>query len=261
MNNIVDLINQQIGEITTDAFYDDYKIKAYEQRIFMQRETADPNEIMLVVEFGQSTQVHGQTLQPFRILVFSEENSFDVAKKLMDHYVLTYNFKRSATGDYHKQFYSGVRPLQNFIELNAGYRALFSVDGTITESSNLNDIVEILFHKNAQDAGVAIQTLTEKDTYSVTLNPLASYDNEGNVKSHAVSGVYVLAFTCYAMDNDFQDKVTDKKFFVSPPHEKFILSVKYRNGKELTKAEFVLVDTTYESEQSSLPLNVYVFTR
>lgn len=261
MNKIVDLINQQIGEITNNEFYEGYKIKAYEQRIFDERGKIKPNEIILIVEFGQSTQVHGQTLQPFRILVFSEENSFAVAKKVMDNYVLAYNFKRSDSGDYHKQFYSGVRPLQNFIDLNAGYRALFSVDGTITESSNLNDIVEILFHKNAQDAGVAIQTLTEKDTYSVTLNPLASYDNEGNVKSHAVSGVYVLAFTCYAMDNDFQDKVTDLKFFTLPPSTKFLLSVKYRNGKELTKAEFVLVDTTYESEQSSLPLNVYVFSR
>jgi len=262
MSNI-DIINQQLGQIISDIKYEGYFVRAYEERMFEElKDGLDSKGIYIVVRFGAPTNNFGQKYVNMTMTAMSEQNAFDIALMLLDEYAGTYNNYVDTTNGYIKQFYTGANILQNFAEIDAGFRALIAVNGAWLVSSDLNPITSIVYYATAEaETGETLKFIYSSDDYSVQLNPVANYNALGEARSTGATATYVLTFTAYATNTPLANKVLDQKLGTLGVNPDYYFTITYLNGKKLTKGKFKLANTTTEENMGSLPVSAFVFTK
>lgn len=262
MNNI-DIINQQLGMIIAQDKYDGYKVRAYEERMFEElKDGLDSHTIYVVVKFGANVPNFGQSFFNLTLTAISEENSFDIARMLLDEYATTYNNYVDTSEGYLKQFYSGVEILQNFAEIDIGFRALLFINGSWVISNDINVITSIVYYVSADAlTGETLKFITCDDDYTVQLNPIANFNALGETRATGATSTYLINIVSYSTNTSLANKVLDQKLGTLGVNPDYFFTITYKNGKSLSKAKFKLVNTKYTDQLGSLPMTTFTFTR
>ena len=143
----------------------DVEIKVSEEQTFAKMEELTPNSIYVVVKYLSSDIEYYAETMPIQILVLSEQNSLEKAQMLMNKFANDNNWQViQENGTYIKQQYNSPVVLNNYTEVDYGYRSVLYVTGTLYIMENIVDV------KNVTIDGEELKPLSFNISYSMSTN-------------------------------------------------------------------------------------------
>ena len=246
------MIKSEIDHILNDPeidplFYEPYKnsVEICDEQIFAKKKDVSPNHIYIVVKFGTASFDFGQALMPVTINAVSEQNKLDVCQKLLFDLATIYTQSPPIEGsdfpetDYVKQIWNTPNVINNFNEINVGFRSLFYMTGTILIGHNSSPIEELWFNLGEEDAVPIHQyMITFSDSFDVYPDTQAFYTTNGIGKTEAKTASYAFSITLFKTNNVFMNlcKAIKRGDLNKAPDgicTKFLLSMRDKDDFEL----------------------------
>lgn len=293
----LDMIKKEIDYILTSSdvdphFYEKYanSVEICDEQIFAKKKNLTPNRIYIVVKFGTASFDFGQALLPITLNAVSEQNSVDVCQKLL--FDLATNFTQQppidgtefASTDYVKQLWNTPNVINNFNEVNIGFRSLMYMTGTLLVGHNSSPIVELIYNKDATDGSMVElhkYMITFSDSFDVYPDTQAFYTTHGIGKTAAKTASYAFSITLFKVSNPFMNKCRAIKRGNVDPNEggfeegissKFSISMLDKDDIEVDPAtgdetkhyftkEYTLINMTIQQNKGDLPTVALTFAR
>lgn len=143
----------------------DVDVKVSEEQTFAKMDELTPNSIYIVVKYLSSDIEYYAETMPIQILVLSEQNSLEKAQMLMNKFANDNNWQViQENGTYIKQQYNSPVVLNNYTEVDYGYRSVLYVTGTLYIMENIVDV------KNVTIDGEELKPLSFNISYSMSTN-------------------------------------------------------------------------------------------
>ena len=143
----------------------DVDVKVSEEQTFAKMDELTPNSIYVVVKYLSSDIEYYAETMPIQILVLSEQNSLEKAQMLMNKFANDNNWQViQENGTYIKQQYNSPVVLNNYTEVDYGYRSVLYVTGTLYIMENIVDV------KNVTIDGEELKPLSFNISYSMSTN-------------------------------------------------------------------------------------------
>lgn len=140
-------------------------VKVSEEQTFAKMDELTPNSIYVVVKYLSSDIEYYAETMPIQILVLSEQNSLEKAQMLMNKFANDNNWQViQENGTYIKQQYNSPVVLNNYTEVDYGYRSVLYVTGTLYIMENIVDV------KNVTVDGEELKPLAFNISYSMSTN-------------------------------------------------------------------------------------------
>ena len=264
-------------DATIYAAYKDHVIICDEQ-IFAQQRQLTPKTIYIVVKFGNASFDFGQSLMPITINAVSEQNAVDICQKLLFDLATTYTqqepgniteWETNDSTDYVKQLWNTPNVINNFNEINIGFRSLMYMTGTVLIGHNSSPIVELIYNKDATDGSevpLHQYMITFADSYDMSPDTQAFYSTDGIGRTAAKTASYGFSITLFKVDNEFMRKcraikrgnLTDAPDGIS---SKFSISMRDKDEEQVWTAEYCLVNMTIQQNKGDLPTVALTFVR
>ena len=207
-------------DATIYAAYKDHVIICDEQ-IFAQQRQLTPKTIYIVVKFGNASFDFGQSLLPITINAVSEQNAVDICQKLLFDLATTYTqqgpgnlteWETNDLTDYVKQLWNTPNVINNFNEINIGFRSLMYMTGTVLIGHNSSPIVELVYNKGLSDQFILSDyMITFSDSYDMYPDTQAFYSTNGIGRTAAKTASYAFSVTLFKVKSDFMSKCRDIK--------------------------------------------------
>ena len=133
-------ITEKLNILKNQSGYD-VNIEVANEQAFAKIKSFKPNTIYVIIKMLSSTLTYNIDTQPVQILAITEQNQIDITKDLLTRFTEIYNWDAGLFGaTYVKQQYSAPVVLSNFNEVEAGYRSVIYVTGTLYL---MDDVVDI----------------------------------------------------------------------------------------------------------------------
>lgn len=233
IQSILKLLTNQFTEVMSNDpnLFDKYKIVLSNEQQFVKERHQEHNYIFLVVKFLEGTKDNGQLQQPILINAIGENNAVDVCQRLLHEYSQTYSVSYPAVDMDEfviKQSYSTPMVMQNFNNVNDGYRSLFYMSGTFFVSSNVNLIKKISW-LNDENIEEDIPFINASLHYAAQIDPRSQYGSNDFNKSTALIRTLSLNVSIYNTTSNFNKKVLSVMFGGSSVDTTFTFTITYKD--------------------------------
>lgn len=262
---ILQIVRGQLIEVMKSypTIYEKYNIKIANEQYFVKPDQENPNDIYLIMRFGQATVSWSQTVMSFSIMVLSEENSMDVSKNLLTEFALRYNLTKWE--DEGIQEVIGTPSINNNFNIAyAGYRSTMSVDGAFLIAPQSNTYKFIYLYKEIEkdengnnievDKEEEIKCLAQGFNASFQLDTQVMYNKNDIASSIGKWGTISLSLSSYLLsDSIFMADLLKCAIMKHSGrlgkgiNTSFKIRIDFRDGNTLTE-DFKLV--SYQTSQS-----------
>lgn len=225
----------------------DVDVKVSEEQTFAKMDELTPNSIYVVVKYLSSDIEYYAETMPIQILVLSEQNSLEKAQMLMNKFANDNNWQViQENGTYIKQQYNSPVVLNNYTEVDYGYRSVLYVTGTLYIMENIVDV---------QDLTIDTE-ITKPLTFGLTY---VMNTNCQNVPvGHLVSSVktnasLAISFTIPLTSKyDFIKKITDIMNGTENGNQNFIISFSIGESS-FTNMKFKMINAQITTAPNQVP--------
>lgn len=140
LGNIVNVLNFT----DEDGNPETVNVIVTEEQLFAKMEKLIPNNIYVVIKYLSSNIEYYTETLPLQLLVLSEQNSFKKAEMIMNKFATDNNWQIIIDDGTHiKQQYNSPVVLNNFVEVDYGYRSVLYVTGTLFIMENVVDVTDV----------------------------------------------------------------------------------------------------------------------
>ena len=276
------MIKDEINNILTNPLIDPVLYKPYvnsveicDEQIFAKKKDISPNHIYIVVKFGTASFDFGQALMPITINAVSEQNKLEVCQKLLFDLATEYTQKAPIEGsgfpesDYVKQIWNTPNVINNFNEVNIGFRSLFYMTGVVLIGHDSSPITELIYNKDATDGStfnLHEYMITFSDSFDAYPDTQAFYTTHGIGKTEIKTASYAFSVTLFKVDKPFMSlcRAIKRGDLTDAPNgicTKFSLSMKDKDETGYWTAEYSLVNMTIQQNKGDLPTVALTFAR
>lgn len=285
------MIKDEIDHILNDplidpVLYEPYKnsVEICDEQIFAKKKDISPNHIYIVVKFGTASFDFGQALMPVTINAVSEQNKLEVCQKLLFDLATEYTQKAPIEGsdfpesDYVKQIWNTPNVINNFNEINIGFRSLFYMTGVVLIGHDSSPITDLIYNKGQSDEfELHKYMITFSDSFDVYPDTQAFYSTNGIGKTASKTASYAFSVTLFKVNKPFlslcraikRGDLTgapngiSSKFSISML-DKDEITVNPSTGEETKNyftADYCLVNMTIQQNKGDLPTVALTFAR
>lgn len=268
VNKIMEIITEQFVSVMDQDpdFYSDYNIILSNEQQYVKNRERDVNAIYIVVKFMPATLNFGQSVLPITINAMGERNKIDVCQHLLLEFAQTYNLGDPITSgdDIIKQVYTSPTVLNNFNDVDIGFRSLFYMSGTFLIGSSINSIESISYNIGG-GRHQEIDFLASSWAFDIQLDSQAFFGTNSRTKSKSRIGTLTLNITSYLLENVFFSKILGiawNNTTLAPDGIKsvFKLTVKFKSGLTVTDMDFMLVNVAEQQNIGEFPVVTLTFT-
>lgn len=221
-----------------------------------------PTTIYVIVSFEEGELWFGNTIVPITLVVYSEQGSFDKARKLITYFASNYNFiKGNGTNNAtYIQSYSIPQMREEFAEEDNSFRAIFDLSGTFVYGENINGITSLVIDEeeitflnidvdftmipnsaNLGDKNNRTTTTNRSGTFTMALSTPSFLNGTG---SNFISKVDSIVFGNANINTTFEVRFV--KGGVSYPS--------YEENETPTTRTLHLISASYNQEITGIPL-------
>ena len=202
--------------LNSDEIYDSYKghVVICDEQIFAQQKQLTPKTIYLVVKFGNASFDFGQALLPITINAVSEQNALDICQRILFELATRYtqeeplNIEDFEVSDYAKQIWNTPNVINNFNEVNIGFRSLMYMTGTLLIGHDSSPIVELIYNKGQTDEVLLHKyMITFTDSFDIYPDTQAFFVTNGIGRTAAKTAAYAFSITLFKVTNPFMNKI------------------------------------------------------
>lgn len=144
-------LTEKLGNIVSELNFTDengnpetVNVIVTEEQLFAKMEKLTPNNIYVVIKYLSSNIEYYTETLPLQLLVLSEQNSFKKAEMIMNKFATDNNWQIIIDDGTHiKQQYNSPVVLNNFVEVDYGYRSVLYVTGTLFIMENVVDVTDV----------------------------------------------------------------------------------------------------------------------
>lgn len=249
VQKILDLLTEQFTSLIQNddtGTYSKYSIELANERAMTKEKFYSRNVIFIVVRFLPSYIYYGEAVIPITLKTISEENTIEVAQKLLMEFALTYNLKDNGEGTI-KQVYQTPSVTTNYNEIYGGYRTAFYMSGTfvVSEDSNPFDIT-ISSEDDAYDSenpeNNVIPLISSGFATTTQADSQPFYSTNGFVDTLGQFRSLGISIATFMTNSAFCNKCLDISLGLNgrTPKDKFHLILTFKNGRTVEK-EFTLM--------------------
>ncbi len=125
----------------------DCSIEVGEEQIFAKMDKFEPKTIYVVVKNLSSDMIYNAETLPIQLVILSERNSVKNATALFNKFTTENNWRAThySDGTYVKQQWNSPAVLNNFTEVDVGYRSVLYVSGTLYIMHDTLDIQQFQY--------------------------------------------------------------------------------------------------------------------
>jgi len=253
------------------ALYSNFHlVLSMEQQFVKKREQAH-NYIYIVIKLAEGVKDNGQLQQGVLISAVGENNAVEVAQRLLHELSQTYSVNAAPiTMDnlIIKQAYSTPIVMQNFNQVNDGYRSLFYMSGTFFIGFNIDLIEEINWIKNDEES-IRIPFITASTHYTAQIDPRSQYGSNDFTNTVALIRTLSLNINVYNTMDEFNTAVYNVVFGGSSVDTIFKFAITYKNPnitdsngkKRIMEVGMRLVDVSDAQQLRAFPARSLTFTK
>ena len=202
ISDIKNFIEEKLKALC-EQYYPDYRVNVYDEINYQDLANDDIDDNTIIVMFKSlAGTINNKTASiPAQLSIFSEQNSLRVTKDLFNKFANLYSNKEETIGlNRIKQYYTTPVDIQNFLEVNNGYRSMIYVGADFILIENISGLKEVKIDNE----------LIEFETYS--LNYVANQSssqsfNEKILRSKNQTPSLTLQLTIYPTNSIFNQKL------------------------------------------------------
>lgn len=233
----------------------DYEIIVDNEVAFYTHEkTLDPKKIFVVIKELSGANVYNTFVVPCELHIFSEENSVEVTKKILDYYCKTYNLSLFTSGfDTIQTILETPEIDANFYNVGAGFRSMFEVEATFLIYQNVLEVSSIVVDGEEQElVNLALAYSGAVDTKSFADERL-----QKSVVSNGARGLSLITPAKYTAL--FQKALAIHEGSLSVNSD-FSITITFRNGYTYT-GTYKLSSIDFGKEYGELPALSFEFVK
>ena len=240
-----------------EEYFSDFSISLTDTRQFATIDKLEPNRIYLILKFGSATIEFGQANIPITIEAISESNSISACKDLLYGYVAKYNLAENFDSSF-RQYYTSPEQNSLFEEVYEGFRATFSVAGTLLISEDANPMK--IEYKIGENEYEEIENFDYTTSLNISVDPRVPYGNDNFSESVGQYGTQTLGFMMYLTTSNFSKKIIEAYMRESSVDEDYVLKISFPNIDKEKEFTFKLVDLTIKKDLKSHPIANVTFS-
>lgn len=215
------------------------------EREFLGEKQLKENAIYVVISYDGANNNFAEYVVPFTLNVLSENNDLDIAKELLNTFALRFNLASiviEVDGVKQKLLQLFDTPLVNdaFSEVDSGYRALMSLEGSFVIASNTNDLTSVEFLDSETQTYINIPFITGVIEFTNTVLPEPQGDTYGRNKTINLNQTITISIATYLLNNSLFDSVLDNYLSCQGDfNARYTLKITFLNGKQIVN-DFVV---------------------
>lgn len=241
IENDIELIDERSFEMLQDDYIENYdKMRS---------------KIFVVLKLEKGTIQFGSVVQPATLICYSETESFDKARALLNDVATRFNFNLSNGENsdvFLQEVYTTSEMEDAFIEEGNNFRASFSINATFVYSENMSGITEITINNNA------ITFVSANAVGNISPNTANIGNNNGRTQTFNKFMSFNLTFAFPSRENEYLTQVCDGVLFGNTDLNIEYVVVIRKNGTNYTK-RLKILSIDYEQNMGEIPAYAVAF--
>ena len=261
--NYGEYLLEELNRTRATLGFDNIKIIVSQERSF--RMPRDNNVILFIYKELTGNYVLNIKTTPVQIIVWSELNTFDIAKQILDLFIANHKNGSPDSVFYDdntliKQDYDTSVILKAFTQSETGYRASFYCFGSYVECSGLQDIKNVRFRVASRPAPryEDINYIDVTLSYSAVLNTSKKSGEEISTSKKQEAGL-TLRMTLMNDSSELVKRVNQIMLGELKGNTSFTIS--FDLNEESYSLPFVLSDCSFSADRVNAPGLLVTFTR
>ena len=261
--NYCDYLLEELNKTRASLGFDDVNIVVSSERSF--KLPKDSKTLLFIVKEIRGTYVLNILTQPVQIIVWSELNTFDIAKQILELFV--YNHKNGSPDSVFyddttliKQDYDNPSALRPIIPTDIGFKASFYCFGNYVECSGLQDIKNLKFRVASRPAPryEDINYIDASISYSAVLNTSKKSGEEISTSEKQEAGL-TLRITLMNDSSVLVKRINQIMLGELKGNTNFVIT--FDLNEESYSIPFKLSDCSFAADRLNAPGLTVTFTR
>jgi hypothetical protein len=203
------LIKNELVEVMEEDYnyYKDYEFLIDLEQSFLKNNDIknDERKIFIVLSFGSSEIIFGQSAIPFSLKVMSEQNKLDVAQKLLLGFANKFNLHWNEENTIYQIIEAPVVS-SNFNLVHEGFRSILITSGVFLIGKNANPY-KLSYFSEEGNKWEEVPVITFQTSFANSLDTQPFFNTQNFTKSRAKFGTLSLSFSLYLTDSELINKV------------------------------------------------------
>lgn len=212
-------------------YYKDYDLVIANEQEFVKNKDVDHHKIYIVISFGTTDVIYGQTALSLTLKIMSEENKLDVAQNLLTSFSTKYNLKWDEESMIY-QVWQTPSINSNFNLVYAGFRSILTMSGMLLIGKNaIPNMLEFNYTDKGWDM---INIITFSENFINQLDTQPYFNSENFTRSKAKFGTLSITITMYLVNDELITRALKIAYRKISNDTTFNIRIKHLPEKDFT---------------------------
>lgn len=208
------------------------------EQAWAKKKTLTPNTIYVVIKYLSAEKILNAITQPVQMLIITEQNMMETSKEIFNQFVNMYNWNaHTENSTFIKEQYSTPVVVSNFNDVQAGYRSVLYMTGSLYIMEDVVDVTDL----HIDDSEYEIKPISFGLSYAMTPNTQQLKDEfiASSVKS---ASSFSISLSIAMQNSAILDKII--KILDETDTAESLQTTSNFGGNETFKFSFKLGETT-----------------